>query len=181
MSFTNQNPYYAQYEIGDWTIGSPQTITYGDHTALKIGKFCSISDTATILLGGEHRPDWVTTYPFNPLFEGSEIYLGHPKSKGDVIIGHDVWIGRDAFILSGVTIGNGAVIGARSVVTKDVPPYAIVGGNPAKIIRYRFPQQIIDELQKIGWWNWDIHKIMEAWPLLLSSNIEGFIEKYKQF
>lgn len=178
MIYTNQIPYYAPYEIGDWTYGTPLIFSYGDGTTLKIGKFCSIADGVTILLGGEHRTDWVTTYPFNPLFEGAEAFKGHPASKGDVIIGHDVWIGKDALILSGVTIGNGAVIGARSVVTKDVPPYAIAGGHPAKIIRFRFPQSIIDNLQQIAWWHWEIHEIAKAWPLLLSDKIEEFIEKY---
>lgn len=178
MIFTNQISHYVQYEIGDWTYGTPLVFSYGDGTTLKIGKFCSMADGVTIMLGGEHRPDWITTYPFNPIFEQAIEFKGHPKSKGDIRIGHDVWVGKDAFILSGVSIGNGAVIGARSVVTKNVPPYAIVGGNPAKTIRFRFPQNIIDELQKIGWWDWELQEIVKAWPLLLSGNIQEFIDRY---
>ncbi|GAX91984.1 CatB-related O-acetyltransferase [Effusibacillus lacus] len=179
MIFTNQISHYSIYEVGDWTYGTPQIYSYGDGTTLRIGKFCSMADGVILMLGGEHRSDWVTTYPFNPIFPEADQYKGHPKTKGDINIGHDVWIGKDALILSGVTIGNGAVIGARSVVTRNVPPYAIVGGNPAKIIRFRFPQDVIDELQKIAWWNWNLEQIREAWPLLLSGNVNEFIAKYR--
>jgi serine acetyltransferase len=99
-------------------------------------------------------------------------------SKEDVEIGNDVWIGDTATLLSGVRIGNGAVIGARSVVTKDVPPYAIVVGNPARIARLRFTPEQISALERIAWWNWPLHKIREAAPLLLSPSIEEFIARY---
>lgn len=126
------------------------------------------------LLGGEHRADWITTYPFNALFgEGAHI-TGHPSSKGDIVVGNDVWIGYQSCISSGVTIGNGAIIGARSVITKDVPPYAIVAGNPAKFVRYRFPQETIDKLESLAWWDWDISVIKGAIPLLLSNKIDEF-------
>ena len=101
------------------------------------------------------------TYPFNALFSEGAHITGHPSSKGDIVIGNDVWIGYQSCILSGVTIGNGAIIGAKSVVTKDVPPYAIVAGNPAKFIRYRFPQETIDKLENLAWWDWDISVIKE--------------------
>src|SRR5208283_2957437 len=104
--------------------------------------FCSIApNRVTIVLGGQHRPDWVSSYPFNDLFIEFKRFKGSPVSKGDVIIGNDVWIGLDAVILSGIKIGDGAVIGSNALVTKDVPPYAIVGGNPAKLIRYRFDEE----------------------------------------
>jgi acetyltransferase-like isoleucine patch superfamily enzyme len=117
--------------------------------------------------------------PFNPIFSEASIYTGHPKLKGNITIGNDVWIGMDSCILSGVTIGNGAVIAARSTVVKDVAPYAMVGGNPAKLIRYRFSKAVIDELQHIAWWDWPLEEISNAWPLLLSSKVEEFIIKYK--
>ena len=101
--------------------------------------------------------------------EGAHI-TGHPSSKGDIVVGNDVWIGYQSCILSGVTIGNGAIIGARSVITKDVPPYAIVAGNPAKFVRYRFPQETIDKLESLAWWDWDISVIKGAIPLLLQQN-----------
>lgn len=173
--FTNKNPDYAVYDIGDWTYGAPKVLTWGEGTTLKIGKFCSIAEGVTIMLGGEHRTDWVTTYPFNALLEGAEQFKGHPKSKGDVIIGNDVWIGREALIMSGVTIGNGAVVAAGSVVTKNVPPYTIVGGNPAKVIRSRFHERIINALQNIMWWDWPIDKIRKSLPLLLSGNVDKFV------
>ncbi len=102
-----------------------------------------------------------------------------PKTKGDVVIGNDVWLGNGAFILSGVTIGDGAVIGARSVITRNVAPYSITAGNPAKLYRFRFDEQQIAELLKIAWWEWPFEKIKEAWPLLMSTNIEEFIRTYR--
>ena len=160
----NENKKYSQYEIGEWTYGNPRVISWREGTTLKIGRFCSISRPVTILLGGEHRIDWVTTYPFSTIFSKAQKFPGHPRSQGDVTIENDVWIGTDVLILSGVTIGNGAVVAARSVVTEDVPPYSIIGGNPAKFIRYRFKKSIIKELEKIAWWNWPLSKIEEAWP-----------------
>lgn len=176
--FMNQNKKYSKYDIGEWTYGNPSVRSWHEGTTLKIGKFCAIADGVIIFLGGEHRIDWVTTYPFNKIFSKAKGFTGHPRSKGNVIIGNDVWIGREALILSGVTIGNGAVIAARSVVTEAIPPYAIVAGNPAKLIRFRFKKSLIADLQKIAWWNWPLSKIEEAWPLLLSSDIEALIATY---
>lgn len=176
--FMRDNKRYSKYEIGDWTYGNPRIRSWREGATLKIGRFCSLAEGATILLGGEHRIDWIATHPVNILF-GTKRVPGLPRSKGDVIIGNDVWIGTDALILSGVEIGNGAVIAARSVVTEDVAPYSIMAGNPAKHIKFRFSESIIDDLQKIAWWDWPLSKIEEAWPLLLSSDIEAFIAKYK--
>lgn len=178
--FMNQNRKYSRYEIGEWTYGKPTIRSWREGTTLRIGRFCAIADGVVILLGGEHRIDWISTYPFNKIFSGAKGFIGHPRSKGDVIIENDVWIGREALILSGVTVGNGAAVAARTVVTEDVAPYSIVAGNPAKFIRFRFNNSIIADLQKIAWWNWPIAKIEEAWPLLLSSDIEAFIAEYKK-
>lgn len=178
--FMNENKRYAKYEIGEWTCAHDKLRirSWREGATLKIGRFCTIAEGVAILLGGEHRVDWITTHPVNILF-GTKRVSGHPRSKGDVIIGSDVWIGTGALILSGVTIGDGAVISARSVVTEDVTPYSIVAGNPAKHITFRFSDSVIDDLKKIAWWNWPLSKIEEAWPLLLSSNIEAFITRYK--
>jgi virginiamycin A acetyltransferase len=176
--FMKNNKRYAKYEIGDWTYGKPRIRSWREGATFKIGRFCSIADGVTILLGGEHRVDWVTTYPVNILFGGERV-PGLPTTKGDVVIGNDVWIGQDALILSGVQIGNGAVIAARSVVKDDVLPYSIVAGNPAQHIKFRFSKSVIDDLQDIAWWNWPLSKIEEALPLLLSSNIEAFTATYK--
>lgn len=176
--FMNKNPKYAGYPIGEWTYGEPDVFSWGEGATLHIGKYTSIAARVTIMLGGEHNVDWVSTYPFNPIFPQAQGILGHPKTKGNVTIGHDVWLGLGSFILSGVTIGNGAVVAAHSVVTKDVPPYAIVGGNPAKIIRYRFTPDIIARLEQMAWWNWPIHQVLEALPLLFSNRVEEFIRTY---
>lgn len=176
----NQNPVYRQYEIGDWSYGNPDILySWGEEATLTIGKFCSIASRVCIMLGGEHNVDWITTYPFNPLFADAAPFLGHPKTKGSVTIGHDVWIGYDSLLLSGISIGNGAVIAARSTVTKDIPPYAIAAGSPTRVIRYRFLPSIINDLQRIGWWNWPLEHIRAAWPLLLSNRIEEFVHTYK--
>ncbi len=177
--FLSQNQKYVNYQIGEFSYGKPRVLSWGEGTNLIIGRFCSIADGVTILLGGEHRSDWVTTYPFTVFFEEAKHISGHPKTKGDVIIGNDVWIGHEALILSGVKIGNGAVIGARSVVTRDVEPYSIVAGNPAKHMRYRFSNSQIAALEEIAWWNWKEEKLRQAFPSLLSSQIDMFISKYR--
>ena len=169
------NAQFPQYNIGRWTYGKPKILSWGEGAILKIGSFCSISGEVKILLGGEHRIDWVTTYPFNQLWQSAGTFTGHPATKGDVVIGSDVWIGAGALILSGVTIGNGAVVGARAVVSKDIPDYGIVAGNPARLIKKRFDEDIIQRLLKIAWWNWEDTKIEKHLPLLLNNDIVKFI------
>jgi acetyltransferase-like isoleucine patch superfamily enzyme len=176
--FMAQNRRYSSYDIGEWSYGKPLIVDWGQESTLSVGKFCSIADGVRILLGGEHRPDWVTTYPFNIFFEEAKSIGGHPKTKGNVTIGNDVWIGRDAMILSGVTIGDGAVVAAGSIVVKDVEPYSIVGGNPAKQIRFRFSPETIEALLAIQWWNWPESKIVESLPMLLSEGVEEFVRKH---
>lgn len=168
------------FEIGEFTYGRPYVVHWDDSTRLHIGKFCSIADGVTILLGGNHRTDWVTTYPFNVLsgsFPDASAIQGHPATKGDVRIGNDVWIGYGATILSGVHIGDGAVIGANAVVAKDVEPYAVVTGNPGRMVKKRFDDQTIKALLEIGWWNWDKEKINREIKLLCSDHIQEFIQR----
>jgi len=175
MKFNNQ---YAAYQIGDWTYGRPN-IPWGDEGAtVRIGRFCSFASGVTILVGSEHCIDWVSTYPFRILFERAKTLSSPSRTKGDVVIGNDVWIGMDALLLSGVTIGNGAVIAARSVVTRDVAPYSIVAGVPARHVRFRFDPTTIEALQKIAWWDWPLPKIEEALPLLMAPDLKAFIERY---
>ena len=176
--FTNRKPEYAGYEIGEWTYGAPTVLSFGDGGTLKIGRFCSIAAGVTIFLGGEHRYDWVTTYPFSVVCEDARSFQGHPRSKGPVVVGNDVWIGHGATILSGVTIGDGAVVAAQSVVAKSVAPYSIVAGNPARPVRQRFSEGQTAALLQIRWWDWPIENIREAWPLLLSGRIDEFIDTY---
>jgi acetyltransferase-like isoleucine patch superfamily enzyme len=176
--FLSDNKDFAdKYSVGRYTYGLPEVFDFKDNNCgnLKIGSFCSISSNVKIFLSGNHRTDWVTTYPFNVVFPKFESFTGHPQSKGDVVIGNDVWIGMGSLILSGVKIGDGAVVGAGSIVTKDVPPYTIVAGNPAKIINLRFSQEEIQSLLRIQWWDRDILWIEENMHLLLNSNIQDFI------
>ena len=114
--------------VGEFTYGVPRVVDYGNGTKLSIGKFCSIADNVLIDLGGEHRSEWCTTYPFNVAINEFK-YIKGQKSKGDITIGNDVWLARECKILSGVNIGNGSVIANSAVVTKDVEPYSIVGAS----------------------------------------------------
>ncbi|HEY5233210.1 MAG TPA: CatB-related O-acetyltransferase [Verrucomicrobiae bacterium] len=161
------------FEVGRGTYGEPTVARWEDPTTLKIGSFCSIAGGVTIFLGGNHRVDWITTYPFPEFRDGAKNIPGFHATKGDVIIGNDVWIGTGATILSGVHIGNGAVIAACSVVTKNVPSYGIVAGNPAKLVRLRFTTDEIACLEKIAWWDWSDTKIDAAMPFLLSGDISA--------
>jgi chloramphenicol O-acetyltransferase type B len=167
---------YPQYEIGKHTYGNPRIYSWNEGATLKIGAFCSISTGVKFFLGGEHRTDWVTTYPFNYLWKPAKHIKGHPATKGDIIIGNDVWVGNRATILSGVEIGDGAVIGTNAIVTKNVPAYAIAAGNPAKIIKKRFDEKIINKLLEIKWWDWEDKKIEEHIPLLLNNQINEFLD-----
>ena len=143
---------------------------------LIIGKFCSIaSGTKFILNGGNHTLSSFSTYPF-PIFEdewpiSSEITDAW-DNKGDIVIGNDVWLGFESLIMPGVKIGDGAIIGARSVVTKDVEPYTIVAGSPARVIRKRFDDKIIEFLKELKWWNLEPQKISEILPLIQKGDIE---------
>lgn len=161
------------FEIGDYSYGVPRVHVGKAH--LKIGRFCSIGRGVFILLGAEHRPDWVTTYPFNAFHSAAEHIQGVPHSKGDVIIGNDVWIGQGASILSGVTIGDGACIGAGALVSRDVPPYGVAAGNPARLIRLRFTEEQIAALLELKWWDWPIEDIEPLFETIMSSDIDGFI------
>jgi chloramphenicol O-acetyltransferase type B len=168
------------YDIGDYTYGSPDVFSYGEGARLRIGKYGSIASGVQIFLGGNHRPDWVTTYPFPVLdgdWPGAAGIVGTPLSKGDVVIGNDVWIGYGATILSGVRIGDGAVIGAMAVVTKDVPDYAIVAGNPARVVKMRFDDTSIARLLEIKWWDWPAERVDANTPLLCSNRVAEFLGK----
>jgi len=145
---------------------------------LIIGKFCSIAcGSKFIMNGANHSLRSFSTYPF-PIFP-EEWNSGHMVSeawdhKGDIVLGNDVWIGFESVVLAGVHIGNGAIIAARSLVNKDVPPYSIVGGTPARIIRKRFPDEVIEVLEKSSWWDWDIERIREAIPALCRGDFSAF-------
>jgi acetyltransferase-like isoleucine patch superfamily enzyme len=169
--------------IGEHSYGAP-ILRYPESPGgyrFYLGHYCSIADGVEIFLGGYHRPDWISTYPF-PAFEG---WSTGPRDyhecvgRGDVVIGSDVWLGSRCCVLAGVRIGDGAVVGAQAVVTKDVPPYAIVAGNPAQVVKYRFPDDVVRELLEIAWWNWSEAKIRANLPRLLSGDVDGFIAEHR--
>ncbi|WP_077609756.1 CatB-related O-acetyltransferase [Clostridium sp. Marseille-P2415] len=143
---------------------------------LIIGKFCSIACGAKFLFtSANHTLKSLSTYPFPIFFEEWDLDKIHVKSawdnKGDIVIGNDVWIGYEAVILSGVHIGDGAIIGTRAVVTKDVPPYTVVGGIPAKEVKRRFNEETINKLQQIQWWNWPFNKIQQFLPYIMNGEV----------
>ena len=148
-----------------------------NHDKLFIGKFCSIACGAKFLFNSaNHTMASLSTYPFPLFFDEWELektnVMDAWDNKGDIVVGNDVWIGYEAVILAGVTIGDGAVIGARAVVTKEVPPYTVVGGVPAKPIKKRFNDETITELLKLKWWNWSEEKISQNIKSIQSGNIE---------
>lgn len=151
----------------------------GSEAKVLIGKYCSVGPNVRIITGGIHQTEWVSTFPFRIKFDLLGKYEdGLPSTKGDVIIGIDVWIGTSVTILSGISIGHGAVISAGAVVTKNVLPYSIMGGIPAKIIKLRFSKEQISNLLRISWWDWPKDMILANANLLSSSNIDKFIEKH---
>jgi chloramphenicol O-acetyltransferase type B len=168
---------YPEAKIGRWSYGDLTVHSWGEGAKLSLGAFCSIAPGVQVLLGGEHRPDWVTTFPFTALWPGAANLPGHPRTKGDVTIGNDVWIGTEALILSGVSIGDGAVVAARSVVAVDIEPYSIVAGVPARLIRKRFDDATIARLLAIAWWEWSDEAIDELLPLLVGPDIDAFLRK----
>ncbi len=150
---------------------------------LIIGKFCSIACGAKFLFNSaNHNLSSLSTYPFPIFFEEWDLDAKDVTdawdNKGDIVIGNDVWIGYEAVILAGVTIGDGAVIGTRAVVTKDVPPYTIVGGVPAKSIRKRFPEGTIELLLKLKWWDWTEERIRQHLSEIQSGNVEHFHQDF---
>jgi hypothetical protein len=161
---------------GRGTYGVPKVWTFAHEEArLIIGNYSAVDGTH--LLGGQHAIKHVASYPFRIFWDlpgaGED---GNPAKRGDIVIGADVWCTFGTWVLSGVTIGHGAVVATGAVVTKDVPPYAIVGGNPAKIIRYRFSEEQIAALLEIKWWDWPEEEIREAVPYIASEDIDRFIE-----
>lgn len=149
---------YGNVNIGNFTrINGPNTNIFAEVNKISIGNFCSIARNVDIQ-EWYHHTDRLSTHPILRNYL-SEPAINEMTSKGDIIIENDVWIGAQSVILSGTKIGNGAIIGANSVVTKDIPPFAIVAGNPTRIIKYRFDQNTIGEILKLKWWEWDKNKL----------------------
>lgn len=150
---------------------------------LVVGSFCSIGSGAAFIMAGNqgHRNEWISTfpffhYPYEPRFENAaDGYL----PAGDTVIGHDVWIGSEAVIMPGVRVGSGAVIGTRALVSRDVEPYTIVGGNPARPIRKRFADAEIAMLLEAAWWDWEDDEIRQAMPLFTSADVGGLYRRWR--
>ena len=179
----------ANIEVGDYTmyndfVNDPKDFQKNNvlyhypinRDRLTIGKFCSIACGAKfIFTSANHKLGSLSTYPFPLFFEEWDLDRSNVTdawdNKGDIVIGNDVWIGYEAVIMQGVTIGDGAIIGTRAVVTKDVPPYSIIGGVPAKPIRKRFSDEVISQLLEIKWWDWSDDKVKENISAIQSGNI----------
>jgi len=170
---------YPQYEIGEYTYGK---ITVDGAGLVRIGKFCSIASGLTVLMYG-HNYQWITTYPFSAeemrdQWPEARDIVGHPTQKSGVIIGNDVWIGRNVTIMSGVTVGDGAVIGACSVVAKNIPPYSIFCGNPARFVKKRFEDAVVAMLLEMKWWNWTVDEIKKNIRMLCSNDCDAMSKIY---
>jgi len=171
--------------VGEMTYGAQniEILHPGPSQYLKIGRYCSIADGVRVFLGGNHRIDWVSTFPFGHLPDSKDIFRTKVKqvsAKGkNVTIGNDVWIGSSVTIMSGLEIGDGAVIAANSHVVSNVEPYAIVGGNPARLVRMRFDEEIIALLIELEWWKYSSQSIAKIVPLLSAPPTRRSILKMK--
>lgn len=167
--------------VGEGTYGAIHIIkhSWNLETRIHIGKYCSIADNINIFLGGNHNMNAVTTFPFSVDSSHDNLFGTkglQPISNGDIEIENDVWIGSHVSIMSGVKIGSGSVIAAFSHVVKDVLPYEVVGGNPAKHIKFRFSNEVISQLLGIAWWDWPQDKILKNATLLLSESPEEILK-----
>jgi hypothetical protein len=165
---------------GVHTYGIPTVLTFPyEHTKLIIGNYSAVAGTH--MLGGQHAIKHVASYPLRIHMQlpgaGED---GNPAKRGNIVIGSDCWVTFGSWVQGGITIGDGAVVATGSMVTKDVPPYAIVGGNPAKIIAYRHTEEQIAALLEIKWWDWPEDEVREAAPYLASEDIDAFIAYARQ-
>lgn len=172
-------------EVGDYTYyADPEHPTsferdnvlfhYGPHR-LRIGRYCSLAREVRFLMGAANHQVGLSTFPF-PMFGGAWVdsmpAMRSRDLRGDLVVGHDVWIGFRALVLAGVTVGHGAIIGAGAVVTKDVPPYAVVVGNPATVVRFRLDQRDRERMLALRWWDWPLDAVTAAVPALLGHDVE---------
>jgi acetyltransferase-like isoleucine patch superfamily enzyme len=167
----------GRMEYGAYSIGIPTVKAYAfDPARLTIGRYSSLSETSVVMIGGEHAIDRVTTFPHRIQWglpgAGED---GIPLRRGDTVIGSDVWLCQRSFVRGGISIGHGAVVGAGAIVTRSVPPFAIVAGNPAKVVRYRFAEEQIAALLEIAWWDWPKAEVLAAVPYLQDTDIDKFI------
>lgn len=171
---------YPQYQMGAGSYGLPIVHDWQEGATLRIGSYCSIAEQVEIFLGGHHRADWVSTYPFPAMIPEVADVPGYAVSRGDVVIGSDVWLCTHAIILSGVTVGHGAVVAAGAVVSRDVAPYSVVAGNPARHVRWRFPEESRAALLESAWWEWPEAEVRSVARLLCSDRLSEFLEYARQ-
>ena len=171
---------YSYYDDPEDSEGFERNVLYlfpfiGDR--LIIGRYCAIARGATFVMNGaNHRMSGFSTYPFNIFGNGWERttpLLEELPYKGDTVIGNDVWIGYQAMLMPGVKVGDGAIVAARSVVSADVPAYAIVGGNPARVLRMRYPPDQVERLLRIAWWEWDAAKVSRNLELVVGGDLDA--------
>lgn len=169
------------FSLGTGTYGVPNVRHWDKKSTLKIGSYTSIAENVQIYLGGNHQMEWITTYPFPFFFPETSKIENYGIAPRNLVIGSDVWLCDDCKILSGVkTIGHGAVIAADAVITKDVEPYAVMAGNPAKIVKWRFDEPTRRVLLESAWWDWPLEEILGIADKLCSENIEEFIAYIRQ-
>jgi len=171
---------YPDYAFGLGSYGLPLVHDWQEGSTLRIGAFCSIAEGVQIFLGGHHRADWVTTYPFPAMLEQARGIPGYAFSRGDVVVGNDVWLCTGCVLLSGVTIGHGAIVAASAVVSRDVPPYAVVAGNPAQVVKWRFPEDMREQLLEAAWWEWPLEEITDVVGKLCNGDIQAFLAYAQQ-
>ncbi|TKG89891.1 CatB-related O-acetyltransferase [Puteibacter caeruleilacunae] len=174
--------YYSDFKEPRNFLKDNVLYNYGiSNTELRIGKFCAIANGVQFIMAdANHAMTGVTTFPF-PVFGGSWAekmpFSDYPlKQYKDIVVGNDVWLGESVTIMPGVRIGNGAIIGGKAVVAKDIPPYSIAVGNPAKVVRTRFPEEVIKVLEKLSWWDWPIRHIEENMRSLVNGDIEALLD-----
>jgi acetyltransferase-like isoleucine patch superfamily enzyme len=168
-------------EFGDFTYGNPKIWNFNKNIRCKIGKYCSIAFGTTLLVGGEHCVEWLSTYPFGAFMNYFQIKPETEHGVNDICIGNDVWIGSDVKIMSGVIIGDGCVIGANTLILKNtvIPDYSIWAGVPARQIRKRFPDEVILQFKRIQWWDWSDEDICNVIPILQNGDIYQLINYYE--
>ena len=168
-------------DFGDYTYGCPNVRPGNGIAKLIVGKFTMFGPDVSIHLTSDHHPEWITAYDLGVLVENraNKYNKNDLVNKGNVVIGNDVWIGEKTIILPGVNIGDGAIIGAGCVVSKDVKPYTIVGGNPCRVLKNRFTKEEVSKLLIMEWWNWNDCEILNAINILQSNNIESLWSYYR--
>lgn len=172
--FWRSKKYIKSWGVG--TYGLPAINCYDKLSRLSVGSYCSIASEVSLLLGANHKSGLVTTYPIDRIDKTKN--TADASDLGNIVIGNDVWVGYRATIIGEVNIGDGAIIGAGALVVDNVPPYAVVGGVPAKIIKYRFEKDMIEKLLKIKWWDWEESKVKDNFNDIYTDDIQGFINKY---